>query len=186
MEPASLQQKLKQAKIVIGDVELTCATFFREYNPAPVGCIFHDLDYYSSTSAALSLFDASPSFFLPRVFMYFDDVIGNNDTWLCSDFTGERLAIEEFNKSHDLQKISRNYYLPLRHPHEWWPHHIYIYHDFGHSKYNEFIGDKEQELHEHSIRLDKLSPTLQRSAQSHGSFEMGSIPKKMSSVVDPF
>jgi hypothetical protein len=153
MESVSLQRKLKQAKIVIGDVERTCATFFREYKPAPVGCILHDLDYYSSTRAAFTLFDSSSSFFLPRVFMYFDDIIGNNDTWLCSDFTGERLAIEEFNKGHDLQKISKNYYLPLRYPNEWWPHQIYIYHDFAHSKYNDFVGDKEQELHENSIRL---------------------------------
>ena len=38
------------------NVKDNCATFFREYNPAPVGCMFHDLDFYSSTTEALTPF----------------------------------------------------------------------------------------------------------------------------------
>jgi hypothetical protein len=155
MDRQTLERKLKHAKLVIGDVNDTCPRFFHDYNPAPIGCMFYDLDYYSSTSAALALLDAGSSHFLPRVFMYFDDIIGNNDTWLCSDFTGERLAIQEFNRTHDMQKISRNHYLPVRYPNQWWPDHIYIYHDFAHPKYNDFVGEKEQLLHEDAIRLDR-------------------------------
>ena len=92
---------------MIGAVEDTCATFFKDYDPAPIGRIFHDLDFYSSTCAALKLQDAESSRFLPRVLMYFDDIIGNNETWLCNEFTGERLAIQEFNRDHDMRRISK-------------------------------------------------------------------------------
>jgi hypothetical protein len=109
MDREKLESRLKRAKLVIGNIEDTCKTFFPVDDPPPIGCIFHDLDFYSSTSEALALFDAEPSCFLPRVFMYFDDIIGD-DVWLCSDHTGERLAIAEFNKNHRTKKIVENYY----------------------------------------------------------------------------
>jgi hypothetical protein len=148
MDRASLEKRLTRAKLVIGDVKDTCETFFDDYQPAPVGCVFHDLDFYSSARAALKLHDADSDHFLPRVFMYFDDVIGNNGTWLCSDFTGERLAIQEFNQNHNTKKISKDFYLPMK------SEHMYVYHDFAHPKYNEFVADAEQKLHQHSIALD--------------------------------
>ena len=153
MDRESLNRKIKRAKLVIGDVKDTCATFFLKYNPAPVACIFYDLDYYTSTSAALELQNEESSHFLPRIFMYFDDIIGNNETWLCNDYTGERLAIQEFNRGHESRKICKDHYLPLRYPSLWWVHHMYVYHDFHHPKYNTFIAAKEQALHENLIRL---------------------------------
>ena len=153
MDRQPLERKVKRAKLVIGDVKDTCATFFDEYNPAPIGSIFYDLDFYSSTRAGLTLLKAESSHFLPRVFMYFDDIIGNNETWLCNDFTGERLAIKEFNRENELKKISKDYYLPCKHPLEWWPDHMYVYHDFAHPKYNDFVATKEQKQHEDAIKL---------------------------------
>jgi hypothetical protein len=76
MNRASLERQLKRAKLVIGDIRDTCATFFEKYNPAPIGCMLHDLDFYSSTRDALTLFDGQASYFLPRVFMYFDILSG--------------------------------------------------------------------------------------------------------------
>jgi hypothetical protein len=152
MDRQSLESKLERAKLVIGDVGERCATFFHEYSPAPIGCIFHDLDFYSSTRDALTLLDKDATNFLPRVFMYFDDIIGD-DVWLCSEFTGERLAIEEFNQTHDYKKISQNRYLQLRYPsNEWWPYQIYIYHDFHHPRYNDFVATNEQVMLEKIIR----------------------------------
>jgi hypothetical protein len=151
MDQGSLQQRLERAKLVIGDVRDTCATFLQKYQPAPIGCVFHDLDYYSSTRDALTLFDNEPRYFLPRVFMYFDDIIGN-DTWLCNEFSGERLAIDEFNQTHDLKKISANLFVVKKHSYSWWPDQIFIYHDFEHPQYNNFIADKEQAVHESNIK----------------------------------
>jgi hypothetical protein len=92
------------------------------------------------------------SHFLPRVFMYFDDIIGD-DIWLCNEFTGERLAIDEFNRVHEKKKIAKNVHVQFQYPFAQWPHHIYIYHDFEHPKYNEFVAQEPQRGHARGIRL---------------------------------
>jgi len=152
MNPNTLRSRLKFATLVLGDVKDTCRTFFEQYHPAPIGCVFHDLDFYSSTRDAFALFEGDPAFFLPRVFMYFDDIMGNN-TWLISEFAGELLAIDEFNQTHSSKKIAANRCLPLLYAHQWWAHQIYIYHDFAHPLYNRFIADPEQMGHENDIRM---------------------------------
>jgi hypothetical protein len=152
MDASALRARLKMARLVLGDVKHSVGTFFAEHDPAPIGCVFHDLDFYSSTSDALGLFEADASHFLPRIFMYFDDVIGSN-TWLISEFAGELLAIEEFNKANALKKISANRCLPLLYPDQWWAHQIYIYHDFQHPNYNDFVAEEEQIGVEADIRL---------------------------------
>jgi len=152
MDRSALEQKLKIAKLVIGDVKDTCKTFFADYNPAPIGCVFHDLDFYSSTKAALTLFDIESAYLLPRIFMYFDDVGGDN-TWLVSEFAGEPLAIDEFNRVHRSKKIAANRWLPLENPDQWWTRQVFIHHDFEHPDYNTFIAGPEQEKHQAAIRL---------------------------------
>lgn len=152
MDIDAVQRKLKLAKLVIGDVKETCATFFEKYNPAPIGCILQDLDYYSSTLDSFSIFDAEPINFLPRVFMYFDDIVGG-DVWLSNDYTGERLAIDEFNEKHKLQKICQNYYLLEECRIPWFSSMIRIYHDFQHPRYNDYIASSEQLEIENRIKL---------------------------------
>jgi hypothetical protein len=153
MDRSSLERKLKRAKLVIGNVKDTAATFFATYNPAPIGCAFWDLDFYSSTRDALTLFVADASHFLPRVLMYFDDTIGD-DVWLCNEFTGERLAIEEFNSKHKSRKISRENSVEVHYAHQpYWPKQVYVYHDFEHPKYNEFVAPDELSGHQNYIRL---------------------------------
>jgi len=49
MDRPALEARLQRARLVIGDVRETCRSFFSQYAPAPIGCIFNDLDYYSST-----------------------------------------------------------------------------------------------------------------------------------------
>jgi hypothetical protein len=151
MDRGSLEQ-LKHVKLIIGGIKDTRSEFLQQYSPAPIGCMFHDLDFYSSTRDALMLLNAGASHFLPRVFMYFDDIVGD-DIWLCNEFTGERLAMEEFNQKHKSKKICKNYYVSKRFPNSWWPDHIYIHHDFEHPRYNDFVADKEQLGHEGSITL---------------------------------
>ena len=152
MDVQRLSAKLHRAKLIIGDVKDTCQTFFDKYHPAPIGCIFHDLDYYSSTMDAFGLFEADHSCFMPRVFMYFDDIDGDN-IWLVSEYSGELLAINEFNSKHTTKKISANRAMPVIYPDQWWAHQIYIYHDFQHPRYNDFVADEEQTRHESNITL---------------------------------
>lgn len=152
MDIGAVQQRLKLAKLVIGDVKETCATFFEKYNPAPIGVILQDLDYYSSTSDSFGIFETESVHFLPRVFMYFDDIVGG-DVWLSNDYTGENLAIREFNEKHELQKICPNYYLIEQYRMPWVSSMIRIYHDFKHPKYNDYIAESEQIGLENRIKL---------------------------------
>jgi hypothetical protein len=152
MNAQHLRSRLNRAKLIIGNVKETCSSFFAEHKASPIGCIFHDLDLYSSTKDAFTLFEADSSHFLPRVFMYFDDVIGDN-TWLVNEFAGELLAIDEFNRDHRLQKIAVNRAMQHMYSDQLWSHQIYAYHDFQHPEYNKFVADKEVREHENAITL---------------------------------
>jgi hypothetical protein len=153
MDIDRLRSKLKLAKIILGNVRDSSQTFLEQYHPAPIGCIFHDLDYYSSTMDSFNIFKCGSSHLLPRVFMYFDDTIGDN-TWLTSEFAGELLAIREFNLANPAKKIAANRAIRTRYADQgWWANQVYIYHDFEHPKYNDFVADEEQSQHEANITL---------------------------------
>lgn len=145
MDEGKLRPMLRKAKLVIGDIRVTAGSFFADYNPAPVAAVMHDFDLYSSTAAALKMFDADERYFLPRVFCYFDDVVGN-ETSLYNDYTGERLAINEFNRAHETKKIAVPYHFLTHRIRETWHEQIFIYHDFGHSRYNDFVARENQQL----------------------------------------
>lgn len=144
MNVSALKSRLKRAELVLGNVSDTVGTFFEKYNPAPIGAVSQDLDFYSSTVIALKLFDADPSHFLPRVFCYFDDTIGE-EVELYGDFTGERLAINEFNSSHTYVKLSPIYYLRASSTQEW-HHKMWSLHYFNHIDYNRFVSDENQQI----------------------------------------
>ena len=144
MEKDSLKNKLIKAKLIIGNINETSKSFFSEYSPSPIGAVIHDFDFYSSTKVALSMMENNSKFFLPRVFSYFDDTIGN-ELELYNDYTGERLAINEFNLNNNDIKICNPYHLKASKP-EIWHHQIWICHFFKHSKYNNFISSKNQKL----------------------------------------
>lgn len=143
MDVPELRKRLKRSILVLGNVSETLSTFFSKYNPALVGAASQDLDYYSSTVTALKLFDDS-AHFLPRVICYFDDTIGG-DVELYNDFTGERLAIHEFNDSHRSAKLSPVYYLSVM-PGAAWHHQIWSLHYFDHPNYNTFVSGENQQL----------------------------------------
>ncbi len=138
MDVQKLKKRLKTAKLILGDIKNTIDVFLKEYNPAPIGAIMFDLDYYSSTKAALDMFEADEKYFLPRVFCYFDDVSGN-ETALYNDFTGERLAISEFNQTHKTRKLAKAHLSPQKIVVPW-HHKLWIFHNFEHNKYNFFVA----------------------------------------------
>lgn len=143
MDEATLRKRLTRAKVCLGNIEDTAINFFAEYNPAPIGAISYDFDYYSSTVPALKMLEADPERYLPRVFCYFDDTLGT-ETELLSEFTGERLAIQEFNDSHEFIKLSTPFYL-LHGVRDYWHSQIWIAHFFKHKLYNSFVSEQNQQ-----------------------------------------
>ncbi|MDQ4121020.1 MAG: hypothetical protein M3209_06205 [Acidobacteriota bacterium] len=145
MDVPALKAKLKNSTLVLGDVRHTADTFFEEYKPAPIGFISYDLDFYSSTVAAMKMLEAGDEHYLPRLFCYFDDTVGT-ESELYNDFTGQRLAINEFNQNHETIKLSRPYYLLAKKTVEPWFHQIWICHFFNHPDYSKFVSEENQQL----------------------------------------
>jgi hypothetical protein len=145
MNVPKIQQRLKKATLVLGDITKTSREFFERYHPAPIGAIAYDLDFYSSTAAALKMLEGDQRCYLPRLFCYFDDTVGE-ETELFNDYTGQRLAINEFNQAHQAIKFSPPYHLLARRIAEPWYHQMWICHFFAHSRYNDFVSDEDQQL----------------------------------------
>ena len=125
----TLQAELEFSKLIIGDVDKTSKTFFDHHQPGPIGAIFFDMDYYSSTIAAFRLFDASPEHYLPRVISFFDDILGGNE------YIGELCAIKDFNEENSHKKIAQTYGLhALRN--QLWCEKVFLFHDFKHPDYS--------------------------------------------------
>jgi hypothetical protein len=144
MDKAALLARLHKVKVIFGDVAQTVPQFIAENKPAPIGAIFHDLDFYSSTRDSLAIMDVPPEFRLPRISNYFDDVIGD-DIAAYNPYTGQLAAIEEYNRAHAMQKFTQPQYLK-KYPQHIWTHQYYLYHDFAHPRYNDFISADNQQL----------------------------------------
>jgi hypothetical protein len=132
MDESSLRARLSRASLIVGDVAKTVPMFRPRY---PLGFVAFDLDYYSSTKAALPIFDGPPQSKLPRVFCYFDDTIWPERA--ChSEYTGELCAIREFNAEHAKMKLCQPHLLTATLPRPAvWHHQIYVMHDFEHPLY---------------------------------------------------
>jgi len=134
MDVEKLKSRLKKDRLILGNVENTVPIFLNS-NPAPIAFISFDVDYYSSTMQAFKLLEGDQSLLLPRVHCYFDDILG----FTHSDFTGERLAIHEFNASQATRKISKIYglenYLPTHYVKQIAPEKQYMAHIFDHQLY---------------------------------------------------
>ena len=146
MDIPALKARLKRAELVLGDVSGTVSGFLSKYNPAPIGAVVHDMDFYSSTVTGLKLFDSDPARFLPRVLCYFDDTNGHADE-LFGDYTGERLAIHDFNESHTkVKRQSPLYWLRAVPAAPEWHHQVWSLHLFDHVDYNKFVTDDNLQL----------------------------------------
>jgi len=130
-----LEQELQNASLRIGLVRETVPQFLKEH-PTPVAFVGFDLDLYSSTRDAMVLFSSDYQCLLPRVVCYFDDIMGHS----YSDFTGERLAIREFNEAHATRKLSPiyglRYFVPETFRQMMYWDCLYIAHFFDHPLYN--------------------------------------------------
>jgi hypothetical protein len=136
MDAERLRARLQTARLLLGPVAETVPTFLGG-RPAPIGFVSFDLDLYSSTMDAFGIFSAGADLLLPRVVCYFDDIIGFSH----GDFTGERLAISDFNQAHDKRKISQLYGLRwVTVQDKWWTEMMYMFHLFDHPSYNRSDG----------------------------------------------
>ena len=142
MDEPLLRSKLQKSKLVIGNIKETGPSFFEKYSPAPIAVMFIDVDRYSSTVPILKLLNRECSYFLPRVYMYFDDLYAEYE------FQGEQLAIKEFNQQNESIKISPEGYRDcssekikdtpygLKITNFWGYRNIKMCHFFKHPKYN--------------------------------------------------
>ena len=64
-----------RAQLRLGDVTYTVPSFMKELFP-PIGFVSNDLDLYTSTRDSFALLKSEPQHLLPRVTMYFDDLLG--------------------------------------------------------------------------------------------------------------
>jgi hypothetical protein len=96
--------------LIIGEVASTVPTFLETVTKgSPIGFVSIDVDYYSSTRDALSLFlAADPEIYLPVTQIYLDDV----EDYRHNSWCGESLAINEFNQACGLRKIEAHTFLP--------------------------------------------------------------------------
>jgi hypothetical protein len=141
MDVEKLEARLKSSKLILGPVSETVPRFFHHEHPSPIGFAAFDLDYYSSTVDALRIFDSDHKHFLPRVSCYFDDIAGDID-WAYNEFTGELLAIKEFNATHEDMKIAPVQGFRYRQPKpQLWHEKVFVAHRFRHPDYGRPISD---------------------------------------------
>jgi hypothetical protein len=119
------------AELIIGDITKKIPAFLENMSSDyPIGFVAVDVDYYSSAKQALAIFRGDPHKYLPRVAVHLDD-IGDE---FCNAWTGELLAIDEFNCESEWRKIapfpmlrSRRVFKNAR-----WIDHLYIAHIHDH------------------------------------------------------
>ncbi len=137
MDVEALRARLARTELHLGPIAETVAGFLPA---APVGFVVQDLDYWSSTRDALTLFDKPASSFLPRVLSYYDDVLGY--PWAVGN--GERLANAEFNASRTDRRVDElrgmAWSVPPQHRHDPWPESLHLVHVLDHPRYAEYEG----------------------------------------------
>lgn len=137
MDVPKLKARLKRAQLMLGLIQDTVPKFL-ESSPAPIGFVSFDVDYYSSTMQALKIFEGDHNRLLPRVQCYLDDIVA----FTHSEFTGERLAVADFNAKHPLRKIALIYglrhFLPPDRASAPWVDCYYMAHFYDHPLYGHF------------------------------------------------
>ncbi|MBO9436730.1 hypothetical protein J7394_21185 [Ruegeria sp. R13_0] len=154
MDVDAIKAQVPNGKIILGNIRDSIDGFLEEYSPPPIGAIFNDTDYWSSTRESFRLFDHCenrPEHFLPRQFMYFDDIIGT-EIEMYGTYNGQLRAIEEFNSSQNNVKIQRNQNLLNKTQYKW-RFQIYYAHLFLHSDYDKYIGGARQEAMQDLLKL---------------------------------
>lgn len=141
MDEVQLRARLRDAELILGDVSDTVPTFLSSGTSPPIGFVSVDLDYYSSTREALRLFlSADYGHYLPRILVYFDDIMSHEMVYRC-EYEGELLAIREFNQECHDRKICEIHGLEYTRVFpDAWNKQMYVCHLFNHPLYCKHIG----------------------------------------------
>jgi hypothetical protein len=135
MDEPKLRARLKHAQLRLGDVAETVRGFATENFP-PIGFISNDLDLYTSTRDSFALLELQPHQLLPRVAMYFDDLV----SYPYSTVSGEWAAIHEFNSNHQERQIGQLYglkhHIGRAYRFALWVESFFVFHVFNHKSYN--------------------------------------------------
>jgi hypothetical protein len=130
----------------LGLVEDTVKTFTEKYDPAPIGAISFDLDYYSSQVECFPILLVEPKYRLPRIFTYFDDILSSDQGHVTAG-VGVPLAIREFNAAHANHDVSPLTHLEYRYgPSKIWHRQIYSCAQFDHPQFNQDIVKENRQL----------------------------------------
>jgi hypothetical protein len=135
LDQDTLRKRLRRASLRLGLLNDTVPTFLQT-SPSPIAFAAFDLGLYSSAKDALRAFDADHHLLLPRTPCSFRCAIGKD---YC-EYTGELLAVSEFNSTHVMKKLQpiRTLYLFFPYPFNcmWWIEMMYTFHSFDHPLYN--------------------------------------------------
>ena len=134
-----LEKEYDDVQIFVGKVSETLNKYI-EINKSKIGCIFFDLDLYSSTKSFLDKIPllADQDLLLPRTFCYFDDLFVTD--YGLDDTNGEPLAISNFNKENTNFQFGKNFdhigdfKFPLG------KGQILTLHDYNNKEYTKYIG----------------------------------------------
>lgn len=126
--------------LITGNIASTLPEFMKENvgSNTPVGFVSIDVDLYSSTKQCFPIFShPDPRTYLPVTIVYMDDI---NDQLTCNQFTGEELAIAEFNDGNSLRKL-QEMRVRQNHPPRGWHDHIYGLHNLDHPARTGALGE---------------------------------------------
>ncbi len=144
MDQPALRAKLKRSKLVLGDVKETVPTFIETHRPAPLGAMFFDLDFWSSTRDSFQIFAGPATTMLPRVFCYFDDVISADGGGILCEDVGQLRAIADYNETNAPRRLRRIAGLAEKRPvRAVWPNQIYVHHAFDHPDYTTYVHPEQ-------------------------------------------
>ena len=146
MDVARLKERLNGADLYLGEVRTEVEKFLADDRLPPVGALLFDLDFYSSTIASFRIFDLPHERIMPRVFCYFDDIIHGDPVAGVNEFTGQCLAIEDYNRRRNIKKLGldRSLLSPRKYRAQW-HRQIYLHHDFNHPAYTAFVGTADDQ-----------------------------------------
>jgi hypothetical protein len=180
MNQEELVHKLPtNARLILGDIKHTVPNFLAEVAPAqPIGFAAIDVDYYSSAVEALKIFSGpDPTKYLPQTLLYLDDIVLPSH----SRFTGELLAVDEFNQAHRMRKIDKYRFLRyqriFKQPR--WISQIFLLHVLDHPIMNRATGRQPKIYADHAsqsrskrylnLSLDQLLGERWRTRKNHAS-----------------